>query len=91
MRTWYGNNSSDWDEKSMPKLVKKVNKGLVRIYPAGDLSGGMSNNYNPSPFWDVGCQLVACNIHIIDENMIKQLEMFKNYSFQLKPQHLLSV
>ena len=91
MRTWYGNTSSDWKEKKLPKLVEKVDKGLVRIYPTGDLSGGMSNNFNPSPFWDIGCQLVACNIHIIDENMEKQLEMFKNYSFQLKPQHLLSV
>ena len=83
------NQPSNMSNNSFTKLKNQVKEGLVRIYPAGNLSGGMSNNYDPDKFWESGCQLVACNISTLDDNLRKQLKMFKNYSFKLKPKSLL--
>jgi hypothetical protein len=43
----------------------KLNKLMhSRIYPKGSRIN--SSNYNPQPFWNVGCQLVALNIQTYD-------------------------
>jgi len=80
---------SDMSSRSLSRLQNQAERGLVRIYPAGNLSGGMSNNYDPKKFWEYGAQLVACNISTLDDNLRKQLKMFENYSFKLKPKHLI--
>lgn len=43
-----------------PSVFMRINdRHLTRVYPAG--SRFDSSNFNPQPFWDCGCQLVALN------------------------------
>lgn len=47
-----------------------------------------SYNYDPQIAWSKGCQFVAMNYQIIDKNMDKYIQRFKNQSFILKPKKL---
>mgnify|MGYP003335088311 FL=1 len=61
--------------------------GMTIIVPhtEGDF---WTNNYNPEPFLDVGCQFVAMNYQYIDSNIDPYITLFKNYSLVLKPVEL---
>lgn len=39
---------------------------MSRIYPKGTRMD--SSNYNPQPFWNVGCQMVALNYQTMGKN-----------------------
>lgn len=71
-------NFSHTDDK-----VNKLNTYgiLKRIYPQGNLAGHLSYNYDPIPFWKKNYQMVALNFQHIDNNLIKNIAMFKNNSF----------
>lgn len=60
------------------------NRVIQRIYPAGDLFGHFSYNFDPEPFWNVGCQMVALNFNKVDRNLLKNYEKFRDYSFVKK-------
>lgn len=61
--------SSSLGENKMLKLTKPgfqardlatyAHKHLVRVYPAGSRTA--SSNYDPTPAWNAGCQIVALN------------------------------
>ncbi len=72
------NNSSNLiiDENNVNKLNQ-----INRIYPHGDLSGHLSYNYDPVYFWKNKCQMVALNFQVLDDNLLKNVAMFKSYSF----------
>ena len=63
--------------------TKIINKyGVIqRIYPAGNVAGHLSKNYDPTIFWKNKCQMVALNFQVVDENLMKNVAMFKNSSF----------
>jgi len=67
-----GVDSTSWSESKVKTLAKGDNgpaaaaaiatwcdRGLARVYPAGHRVD--SSNYDPSPCWAAGCQLVALN------------------------------
>eukprot|EP01012_Entosiphon_sulcatum_P026779 TRINITY_DN3227_c0_g1_i2.p1 TRINITY_DN3227_c0_g1~~TRINITY_DN3227_c0_g1_i2.p1 ORF type:complete len:360 (+),score=50.42 TRINITY_DN3227_c0_g1_i2:42-1121(+) len=70
------------------ELAETARHKLTRVYPSGTLLGHFSCNFDPKPFWDKGCQIVALNFHTNGSSMQKNLEMFRNCSFVLKPEHL---
>ena len=63
--------------------TKIINKyGVIqRIYPAGNVAGHLSKNYDPTIFWKNKCQMIALNFQVVDENLMKNVAMFKNSSF----------
>lgn len=65
------------------QILNQINSdGIIhRIYPSGDIQGHLSNNFDPEPFWKNKYQLVALNFQNSDENLIKNITMFKNCSF----------
>jgi hypothetical protein len=46
-------------QKAPVEFMNFTSKQLVRIYPAGTRVN--SSNYDPIPYWSVGCQVVALN------------------------------
>ena len=48
-----------------------------------------TNNYDPTNFWNTGCQIVLMNYQNIDKNLNEYIEKFKNNSFVLKPPELI--
>ena len=65
------------------KLIDKINSpGIIqRIYPHGNITGHLSYNYDPSIFWKNKNQMVALNFQSVDNNLMKNIAMFKNASF----------
>ena len=75
-------------EKSV--LTKFTEKHLLRCYPAGHRF--MSDNYDPSPAWETGAQMVALNFQANDKPMWINRGKFTangNAGFILKPKWLL--
>jgi len=64
-------------------VINKINKpGFVqRIYPTGNVEGHLSKNYDPTIFWNNKYQMVALNFQVVDDNLMKNVAMFKNSSF----------
>ena len=64
-------------------MINNENKpGYVqRIYPAGNIAGHLSKNFDPSIFWKNKYQMVALNFQVVDDNLMKTVAMFKNSSF----------
>ena len=64
-------------------VINKINKpGFVqRIYPTGNVEGHLSKNYDPTIFWKNKYQMVALNFQVVDDNLMKNVAMFKNSSF----------
>eukprot|EP00052_Salpingoeca_macrocollata_P028045 m.269155 g.269155 ORF g.269155 m.269155 type:complete len:1204 (-) comp22819_c1_seq1:21-3632(-) len=59
---------------------------LVRIYPAGVHVN--SENFDPQPFWNVGCQVVALNFQTCDQYMYTYMGKFRannRAGYLLKP------
>lgn len=78
----------DSDPEGLNKLTHKM---FVRTYPAGSRTD--SSNYNPTPMWDVGCQVVALNFQTGSEPMQLNHGKFMDNGgcgYLLKPQFLLS-
>ena len=63
--------------------LNKINPPNIiqRIYPAGNIFGHFSFNYDPEPFWKNKHQLVALNFQNPDENLLKNMALFKSSSF----------
>jgi len=64
-------------------VINKINKpGFVqRIYPTGNVEGHLSKNFDPTIFWKNKYQMVALNFQVVDDNLMKNVAMFKNSSF----------
>ena len=54
---------------------------MKRIYPAGTISRHFSTNVDPEIFWNQKVNFVAMNWQTVDNNLIKNYNLFKNYSF----------
>lgn len=69
-------------DTDIEQIKNGVAPGVIeRIYPSGNLFSHLSYNYDPEPFWKLGCQIVALNFNKVDKNLIKNAEKFKDYSF----------
>jgi len=63
-------------------LKNNNSTGIIhRIYPAGDIQGHFSYNFDPEPLWKNRYQLVALNFQKLDDNLNKNLSMFNKCSF----------
>ena len=63
-------------------LKNNNSTGIIhRIYPAGDIQGHFSYNFDPKPLWKNRYQLVALNFQKLDDNLNKNLIMFNKCSF----------
>lgn len=51
---------------------------MSRIYPKGTRMD--SSNYNPQPFWNVGCQMVALNYQTMGKNGDMTLKDAQKYT-----------
>lgn len=60
----YSSSSEAWGEDALGALTAWCRTSLTRIYPAGFRID--SSNYDPSPAWTIGCQLVALNVQARD-------------------------
>ena len=70
---------------AVTKEMKHFNEtGITRVYPAGNLMGHLSYNFDPQKFWDAGCQIVALNYQTNDNGMKLNNEKFKESSFVLR-------
>ena len=90
--------SCSWGEAKLLSRVKKTEKPVVtaftekhllRCYPAGHRF--LSDNYDPSPAWSVGAQMVALNFQANDKPMWINRGKFLangNAGFVRKPRYL---
>ena len=93
--------SCSWGETKLLSRVKKTpkptvtrftEKHLLRCYPAGHRF--LSDNYDPSPAWSVGAQMVALNFQANDKPMWINRGKFTangDCGFIRKPEYLLDV
>ena len=68
--------------------LKNYNKNNITIVTPRDrfsLRNIFTKNYNPTYFWELGCQIVLQNYQLLDENLDEYLLKFKEDSFILKP------
>ena len=78
--------------KVEPNNLKNYNKNNITIVtPTESVSftNLFTTNYEPSYFWDTGCQLVCMNYQKIDDYFESYIEKFKNDSFYPKPDELM--
>ncbi|TTC73825.1 1-phosphatidylinositol 4,5-bisphosphate phosphodiesterase beta-2 [Bagarius yarrelli] len=61
--------------KNAVEFVEYNKRQMSRIYPKGTRMD--SSNYNPQPFWNVGCQMVALNYQTMDFPMQLNMAMFE--------------
>ncbi|XP_005917014.1 1-phosphatidylinositol 4,5-bisphosphate phosphodiesterase beta-2 [Haplochromis burtoni] len=61
--------------KSAVEFVEYNKRQMSRIYPKGTRMD--SSNYNPQPFWNVGCQMVALNYQTMDFPMQLNMALFE--------------
>lgn len=79
---YYSDKLMNADHKDSRVITKENKPGVIqRIYPAGDIEGALSFNYDPTIFWKNKCQLVALNFQKFDDNLMKNIAFFKNCSF----------
>lgn len=71
----FGNASNNKTDITVPNGV------IQRIYPAGNFFSHLSYNFDPEPFWNAGCQIVALNFNKVDKDLRKNFEKFLDYSF----------
>ena len=69
--------------------LKNFNKNNITIVTPYEDIVLNTNNYDPSVFWETGCQIVLMNYQNIDTNLNKYIDKFKNSSFILKPPELI--
>ena len=64
-------------------VLKKTNEkgAFSRVYPSGNVYGHFSQNFDPAPLWNNRYNLLAMNSQTLDENLMKNVAMFKNNSF----------
>jgi hypothetical protein len=60
----------------------KIGMTLVKPHNPEDV---LTSNFDPTDALYYGCQFIAMNFHINDNNMKKYLTIFKDSSFRLKP------
>lgn len=72
----------DVNERETLTLFNMIGLTLVEPMETNEI---YSTNYNPLDPITYGCQLVAMNYHIVDENMNTMIDIFKANSFILKP------
>ncbi|XP_030622930.1 1-phosphatidylinositol 4,5-bisphosphate phosphodiesterase beta-2 [Chanos chanos] len=61
--------------KSAVEFVEYNKRQMSRIYPKGTRMD--SSNYNPQPFWNAGCQMVALNYQTMDFPMQLNMSLFE--------------
>ncbi|KAM9842970.1 1-phosphatidylinositol 4,5-bisphosphate phosphodiesterase beta-2 [Aulostomus maculatus] len=61
--------------KTAVEFVEYNKRQMSRIYPKGTRVD--SSNYNPQPFWNVGCQMVALNYQTMDFPMQLNIALFE--------------
>jgi len=72
------------DPSPLPAYIHNINH-LTRIYPFGLRFS--SNNADPTPYWRLGCQLVALNWQKIDDGMMLNEALFSGEGgYVLKPE-----
>uniref|UniRef100_W5N5D4 1-phosphatidylinositol 4,5-bisphosphate phosphodiesterase n=1 Tax=Lepisosteus oculatus TaxID=7918 RepID=W5N5D4_LEPOC len=57
------------------EFVEYNKRQMSRIYPKGTRMD--SSNYNPQPFWNAGCQMVALNYQTMDFPMQLNMSLFE--------------
>ncbi|XP_018494709.1 1-phosphatidylinositol 4,5-bisphosphate phosphodiesterase delta-4 [Galendromus occidentalis] len=97
-QTWRPNQMTSFSESKCLKMLnggerknfmKYTQKHLARIYPKGSRTS--STNYNPIPFFNSGCQIVALNYQTPDSSMFYNIAKFAqngNCGYVLKPRIL---
>ena len=81
--------ASELIENSAADFIRHTERQLVRIYPAATRAG--SSNFNPFPYWDVGCQIVALNYQTNRKEMRMYRGRFRengDCGYVLKPAYL---
>ncbi|XP_035222193.1 1-phosphatidylinositol 4,5-bisphosphate phosphodiesterase eta-2-like isoform X2 [Stegodyphus dumicola] len=74
-----------------PDFVGYNKKHFSRIYPKGTRAD--SSNYDPFPYWNLGCQMVALNYQTWDKHMYMNEAKFAQNGrcgYVLKPKYLIS-
>ncbi|XP_061751423.1 1-phosphatidylinositol 4,5-bisphosphate phosphodiesterase beta-2 [Nerophis ophidion] len=61
--------------KTAVEFVEYNKRQMSRIYPKGTRMD--SSNFNPQPFWTVGCQMVALNYQTMDFPMQLNMALFE--------------
>ncbi|XP_061551921.1 1-phosphatidylinositol 4,5-bisphosphate phosphodiesterase beta-2 [Phycodurus eques] len=61
--------------KTAVEFVEYNKRQMSRIYPKGTRMD--SSNFNPQPFWNVGCQMVALNYQTLDLPMQLNMALFE--------------
>ncbi|XP_051498599.1 1-phosphatidylinositol 4,5-bisphosphate phosphodiesterase zeta-1 [Apus apus] len=83
------NRARKFVKNSAKEFVSHTTRFITRIYPKGTRTS--SSNYNPQPFWNVGCQMVALNFQTPGVQMELQHGKFLDNGgcgYVLKPEFL---
>ena len=67
------------------KNYNKNNLTIVTPIESVSMTDLYTKNYNPTYFWETGCQIVCMNYQLLDEHFDTYISKFKNDSFISKP------
>ena len=67
------------------KNYNKNNLTIVTPIESVSITDLYTKNYNPTYFWETGCQIVCMNYQLLDEHFDTYISKFKNDSFISKP------
>lgn len=77
--------SPSFENRSSANPIPTRYEGCPRIYPAGDVRGAFSLNFDPRPYLDAGATFVAMNLCTDDVHARVYQDRFSRSSFIRKP------
>jgi hypothetical protein len=72
--------NSKFINNSTSDVLNYSNDSIRRVYLDGFLSI-MSNNFNPTPYWEKRTNMIALNFNSYEPNLYKNLKMFEKSNF----------
>lgn len=73
--------SSKFINNSTTDTLNYTNDSIRRMYMEGSFLSMMSNNFNPSPYWEKRTNMVVMNFNSYEPYLYKNLKMFEKCNF----------
>jgi hypothetical protein len=74
-------NSEKLINSSTSSVLSYTNDSIRRVYMSGSFLSMMSNNFDPSPYWEKRTNMVVLNFNSNDPYLYKNIKLFEEYNF----------
>jgi hypothetical protein len=74
-------NSEKLINSSTSSVLSYTNDSIRRVYMSGSFLSMMSNNFDPSPYWEKRTNMVVLNFNSNDPYLYKNIKLFEECNF----------